>query len=144
MKDLLSMENRISALARTHSSVLAWRIPATEEPAVYGVTQSQTWLKRFSSSSSSSSSKKEILIFTYFGKLKYSRCFCLFFIIFAHWLNSLRKELVTKNTFQESSALFLVYIPLSLWLSPMFKVFKVALIQNQVNICTFPEVELQR
>ena len=32
MKDLLSMGNRISALARTHSSVLAWRIPGTEGP----------------------------------------------------------------------------------------------------------------
>ena len=40
----------------THSSVLAWRIPGTEEPggAVYGVTQSQTRLKQLSSSSSSS------------------------------------------------------------------------------------------
>ena len=26
----------------THSSVLAWRIPGTGEPAVYGVVQSQT------------------------------------------------------------------------------------------------------
>ena len=39
----------------THSSVLAWRIPGTGEPAVYGVTQSQTRLKRLSSSRSSSS-----------------------------------------------------------------------------------------
>jgi len=30
----------------THSSVLAWRIPRTEEAAVYGVTQSWTRLKR--------------------------------------------------------------------------------------------------
>ena len=39
----------------THSSILAWRIPGTEEPcwvAVYGVAQSRTWLTRFSSSSS--------------------------------------------------------------------------------------------
>ena len=40
----------------THSSVLAWRIPGTVEPggllAVYGVPQSQTWLKWLSSSSS--------------------------------------------------------------------------------------------
>ena len=36
----------------THSSVLVWRIPGTEEPAVDGVAQSQTWLKRLSSSSS--------------------------------------------------------------------------------------------
>ena len=30
----------------THSSVLAWRIPGTGEPAVYGVAQSQTRLKQ--------------------------------------------------------------------------------------------------
>ena len=39
----------------THSSVLAWGIPGTGEPcwaAVYGVAQSRTRLKRFSSSSS--------------------------------------------------------------------------------------------
>ena len=38
----------------TQSSVLAWRIPGTEEPAglpVYGVAQSQTRLTRLSSSS---------------------------------------------------------------------------------------------
>ena len=38
----------------THSSVLAWRIPGTEEPSglpIYGVAQSRTWLKRLSSSS---------------------------------------------------------------------------------------------
>ena len=40
----------------THSSVLAWRIPGTEEPSglpIYGVSQSWTRLKRPSSSSSS-------------------------------------------------------------------------------------------
>ena len=39
----------------THSSVLAWRIPGTEEPggeAVYEVAQNQIRLKRLSSSSS--------------------------------------------------------------------------------------------
>ena len=38
----------------THSGVLAWRIPGTEEPwwaAMPGVAQSQTQLKRLSSSS---------------------------------------------------------------------------------------------
>ena len=43
----------------THSSVLAWRIPGMEEPGrlpSYGVSQSQTRLKRLSSSSSSSKS----------------------------------------------------------------------------------------
>ena len=41
----------------THSSVLAWSIPGTGEPAglpSMGVTQSRTRLKRLSSSSSSS------------------------------------------------------------------------------------------
>ena len=40
----------------THSSVLAWRIPGMAGPwaAIYGVSQSWTWLKRLSSSSSSS------------------------------------------------------------------------------------------
>jgi len=40
----------------THSSVLVWRIPGTEEPggaSVYRVSQSRTQLKRLSSSSSS-------------------------------------------------------------------------------------------
>ena len=37
----------------THSSVLAWRVPGTAEPAVCGV-HSQTRLKRLNSSSSSS------------------------------------------------------------------------------------------
>ena len=39
-----------------HSSALAWRIPGTAAwwAAVYGFTQSWTWLKRLSSSSSSS------------------------------------------------------------------------------------------
>ena len=39
----------------THSSVLAWRIPGTEEPgaAIFGVAQSRTRLKQLSSSSSS-------------------------------------------------------------------------------------------
>ena len=42
----------------THSSVFAWRVPGIEEPggllAVYGVTHSQTWLKRLSSRSRNS------------------------------------------------------------------------------------------
>ena len=50
----------------THSSVLAWRIPGTGEPgsaAVYGVAQSQTRLKRFSSSSRSSNVVSELTQF---------------------------------------------------------------------------------
>jgi len=44
----------------THSSVLAWRTPGTGAwwAAIYGVTQSWTWLMWLSSSSSSSSSPK--------------------------------------------------------------------------------------
>ena len=44
----------------THSSVVTWRIPGTEEPgdAVYGVAQSRTRLKRLSSSSTSLTAKK--------------------------------------------------------------------------------------
>ena len=38
-------------LMATRSSVLAWRIPGAWWAAVYGVTQSRTWLKRLSSSS---------------------------------------------------------------------------------------------
>ena len=40
----------------TYSSILAWRDGGARWAAVYGVTQSRTRLKRFSSSSSSSSS----------------------------------------------------------------------------------------
>ena len=32
----------------THAGILAWRIPWTEEPAVYGVTQTWIRLKRLS------------------------------------------------------------------------------------------------
>ena len=39
----------------TYSTILAWRIMGTGEPAVYGVSQSQTRLKQLSSSSSSNS-----------------------------------------------------------------------------------------
>ena len=49
----------------THSSILAWRIPGTEElAAVYGVAQSRTRLKRFSSSSSRQHIKKQGHYFT--------------------------------------------------------------------------------
>ena len=51
-----ALENEMAS----HSSVLDWRIPGTEEPwwaAVYGVTQSQTQLKQLSSSSSLSQEK---------------------------------------------------------------------------------------
>ena len=48
----------------THSSVLAWRIPGTAEPgglpAVYGVAQSWTRLKRLSSSSSMGLKEKRV------------------------------------------------------------------------------------
>ena len=44
-----------------HSSILAWRIPGTEEPgwaAIHGVAQNQTRLKQLSSSSSSMMGKR--------------------------------------------------------------------------------------
>ena len=50
----------------THSSFLAWRIPGMAEPgweAIYGVSQSQTRLKRLSSSSSR-------LVITFFPRSK--------------------------------------------------------------------------
>ena len=45
-----SRGNYLEKEMATHSSVLAWRIPGTEEPeeAVYGVAQSWTRLKRLS------------------------------------------------------------------------------------------------
>ena len=46
----------------THSSILAWRIPGTEEPGVYGVTQSRTRLKQLSSSSSNQKQGKQMWI----------------------------------------------------------------------------------
>ena len=51
----LGQENTLEKGMATHSRVLAWRIlmdGGTWWAAVYGVTQSQTWLKRLSSSSS--------------------------------------------------------------------------------------------
>ena len=60
MTDRLHFHYSLYALEKemaTHSSVLAWRIPDTGAwwAAIYGVTQSQTWLTWLSSSSSSSS-----------------------------------------------------------------------------------------
>ena len=46
----------------THSSVLAWRIPGTGEPAVYGVAQSRARLKQLSCSSSSMDLNRESLV----------------------------------------------------------------------------------
>ena len=48
----------------THSSILAWRIPGTEEPGglPYGVAQSRTRLKQLSSSSSSSMKRHKTII----------------------------------------------------------------------------------
>ena len=60
----------------THSSVLAWRIPATGEPGgpVYGVAQSQTRLKRLSSSSRETKLQKQqnhFFLFTENGVYSY-------------------------------------------------------------------------
>ena len=53
----LGWEDTLEKEMATHSRVLAWRIPGTEEwwASVYGVAQSWTRLKRLSSSSSSNS-----------------------------------------------------------------------------------------
>ena len=50
---LLGGEDPLEKEMAIHSSILAWRIPGTEEPGglPYGVTQSRTQLKRLSSSS---------------------------------------------------------------------------------------------
>ena len=61
----------------TYSSVLAWRIPWTEEPGGLQSmgSQSQTWLKWRSSSSSSSMIKFKILFVTYIGNAMLILCY---------------------------------------------------------------------
>ena len=45
----VSREDPLEEGLATHSSILAWRIPWTEEPdGVHGVAKHQTWLKRLS------------------------------------------------------------------------------------------------
>ena len=41
----LGQEDPLGKEGATHSSILAWKIPQTEESIVYGVTKSQTQLK---------------------------------------------------------------------------------------------------
>ena len=41
----LGQENLLEEVMATHSSILAWKIPWTEEPTVHGFAKSQTWLK---------------------------------------------------------------------------------------------------
>ena len=50
----MGWEDPLEKEMATHSSTLAWRIPGRRDlvAAIYGVTQSRTWLKRLSSSSS--------------------------------------------------------------------------------------------
>ena len=59
----LGWEDPLEEETATHSSILAWRIPWTEEPGrlVHGVAKNRTRLKRLSSSSSSSMSVQEQL-----------------------------------------------------------------------------------
>ena len=40
----LGQENPLEKEMATHSSILAWEIPRTEEPTVHGVAKSQTQL----------------------------------------------------------------------------------------------------
>ena len=44
----LGQEDPLEEGMATHSSILAWRIPWTEEPGVHGFTQSQTRLNHLS------------------------------------------------------------------------------------------------
>ena len=44
----LGREDLLEEGMATYFSILAWRIPRTEEPTVHSVTQSQTQLKRLS------------------------------------------------------------------------------------------------
>ena len=50
MASILSREDPLEQGMATHSSILAWRIPRTEEPGggVHGVAKSRTQLKRLS------------------------------------------------------------------------------------------------
>ena len=43
----LGREDPLETRKATHSNILAWRIPWTEEPYVYGVTKSRTQLSDF-------------------------------------------------------------------------------------------------
>ena len=45
----LGWEDLLEKEMATHSSVLAWKIPWTEEPTVHGVAKSQTRLSNFTS-----------------------------------------------------------------------------------------------
>ena len=40
----LGWEDPLEEGTATHSSILAWRIPWTEEPTAHGLAKSQTWL----------------------------------------------------------------------------------------------------
>ena len=46
----LGWEDLLKKEMATHSSILAWKIPWTEEPAVHGVSKSQTQLNDFTHS----------------------------------------------------------------------------------------------
>ena len=45
----LDWEDLLEKEMATHSSILAWKIPWTEEPTVHGVAKSQTQLSNFTS-----------------------------------------------------------------------------------------------
>ena len=44
----LGQEDPLGKETATHSSILAWEIPWTEEPTVQGVAEGQTWLSKLS------------------------------------------------------------------------------------------------
>ena len=61
----LGQEDPLKEVMATHSSVLAWRIPWTEEPCglwVHGVAKSLTWLKLLSTHSQQFRNKRYFLI----------------------------------------------------------------------------------
>ena len=66
----------------THSSVLAWRIPGTGEPAglpSMGVTQSQTQLKQLSSSSSRLQYQTSYVASLFAHQCQHNRIYCNYF-----------------------------------------------------------------
>lgn len=78
-------------------------------------------------------------------EMKCSRMLCFaflpafFFFSCSLTLTYYEWKLSLKIRFRNPVPSFCIY-PLNLWLSPMFKVSKVAPSQTQVNICIFPEV----
>ena len=101
----------------THSIVLAWRIPGTEESgaAIYGVAQSRTWLKRLGSSSSIPEFPQGHSVISSSGlKVKKDLLFCISLRLFSLKLEFLKIKSFTWNLY--FSALFTSLLSLlSIW-----------------------------